>query len=90
MQRDTQISAVISATTRDLLERRARATGVKKGRLVEDALRHHLAALEALPADVVVHSRIVVTKRSGKEILARIKSARPTKALRELMARRGD
>jgi hypothetical protein len=28
---------------------------VKKGRLVEQALRHHLQAPQALPTDVVVH-----------------------------------
>lgn len=91
MQKETQISAAISVSTRELLERHVRATGMKKGRLIENALRHHLLALQELPADMIVHPRIVVSRRSGEEILRRIQSpGRPTKALRELMARRGD
>ena len=88
--REAQISAVVSSETRDLLERHARATGVKKGHLIETALRHHLQALEALPVDVVVNPRLVVTRRSGEEILSRIRSPRPTKALKKLMASGGD
>ena len=34
MQRECQISALVSSTTRMLLEKHARATGVKKGHLV--------------------------------------------------------
>jgi len=90
MDKDTQISAVISAATRELLERHVRATGLKKGHLIEAALRHHLQALEELPLDAVVHPRLVVTRESGRKILTRIRSPKPTKALQELMARRGD
>jgi hypothetical protein len=90
MHKETQISAVISVATRELLERHVRATGMKKGHLIESALRHHLQALEELPLDAVVHPRLVVTRRSGEEILARIRSPRPTKALKKLMASGGD
>jgi hypothetical protein len=90
MQKETQISAVISIATRELLERYVRATGTKKGYLIESALRHHLQALEELPLDAVVHPRLVVTRRSGDEILSRIRSPRPTKALQKLMASGGD
>jgi len=81
---------VVSASTKDLLDRYVRATGIKKGRLIESALRHHIRALEELPLDAVVHPRLVVTRRSGEELLSRIRSPKPTKALRKLMARRGD
>jgi len=90
MAREAQISAVVSIETRDLLERHARATGVKKGHLIETALRHHLQALEELPLDAVVNPRLVVTRRSGEEILSRIRSPRPTKALKKLMGSGGD
>ena len=63
---------------------------MKKGRLIENALRHHLLALQELPADVIVHPKIVLTRASGEQILERTKSARPTRALRDLMAGRGD
>jgi hypothetical protein len=89
MEKETQISAVVSQSTRDLLERHVRATGVKKGHLVEQALRHHLQALNELPADVIIHPKIVVTRRSGTAILKKMRTGKATKALRDLM-RDGD
>jgi len=85
MERETQISALVSRTTSDLLERHVRATGVKKGHLVEQALRHHLQALQELPADVVVHPKLVVTRKSGETILRQIKKGKSTPALRSLL-----
>ena len=85
MEKETQISALVSRTTRELLERHVRATGVKKGHLVEQALRHHLQALQELPADVIVHPKLVVTRRSGGTILKQMKAGKPTKPLRDLM-----
>jgi hypothetical protein len=85
MEKEIQISAIVSQETKDLLERHVRATGVKKGYLVEQALRHHLQALQELPADVIVHPKLVVTRRSGEAILKQIKFGKPTKALRDLM-----
>jgi hypothetical protein len=85
MERETQISALVSLTTKELLERHVRATGVKKGHLVEQALRHHLRALQELPADVIVHPTLVVTRKSGDAILKKVETGKPTKALRDLM-----
>ena len=91
MEKETQISAIVSATTKDLLERHVRATGVKKGHLVEEALRHHLQALHELPADAILRPRIVVSRRSGEEMGQRMTSRRrPTRELRKLMAGDGD
>lgn len=87
--KERQISAVVSETTKELLERRVRATGVKKGRLVEEALRHHLQALQELPTDVIVHPKLVITRKSGEALLKELERARPTKALRDLL-RDGD
>jgi len=87
--KETQISALISASTRNRLEKYVRATGVKKGHLVEQALLHHMQALEELPSEFVVHPRIVVSRKTGQAILEQMKSAEPTRALRELM-RDGD
>jgi len=89
MESDIQISAVVSRTTKDLLERHVRATGVKKGHLIEQALRHHLQALQEVPADVIVHPRLVVTRKSGEKVLKELERAKPTPALRDLM-RDGD
>lgn len=89
MEQETQISAFVSRTTKERLDRHVRATGAKKGHLVEQALEHHLQALQELPLDVVVHPRIVVTRASGKVILGAIGKAKATPALRKLM-RNGD
>jgi len=83
--KDCQISAVISESTKELMERHVRATGVKKGHLVEQALRHHLQALQELPADVIVHPKLVVTRKSGAALLKQIEKAKPTEALRDLL-----
>ena len=89
MPKDTQISAQISETTRDLMEKHVRRTGVKKGHLVEQALLHHLQALDELPAGYIIHPRVVVSRKTGEEMLRQADSAEPTPALRELM-RDGD
>lgn len=86
MAKITQISTPISKETKDLLEQHVKATGVKKGHLIESALRYHLRALHELPADVLVPPRLVLTKRSFEEVVRRLRSpGKPTKALRDLM-----
>ncbi|HEX8108908.1 MAG TPA: hypothetical protein VF516_14350 [Kofleriaceae bacterium] len=89
MVKETQISAQISETTRGLMEKHVRRTGVKKGHLIEQALLHHLQALDELPAEYVVHPRIVVSRKTGEDLLRRAEAAEPTPALRKLM-RDGD
>ena len=89
MPRAAQISAPISKETKDLLERQAKATGVKKGHLIESALRYHLRALQELPADALVPARIVLTRSSFDKVVERLRSpGEPTKELRNLI--RGD
>jgi hypothetical protein len=85
VHKETRISAQISSATRDLMEKYARRTGVKKGHLVEQALLHYLQALEELPSEYLVHPRIVVSRKTGEEMLRQAESAEPTPALRELM-----
>jgi len=85
MEASTQVSAMISPATKERLERYARARGLKKGFLIEAALLHHLAALEHLPADVIVPPRLVVSRASGEALLERLAGAgEPTPAMAEL------
>jgi hypothetical protein len=85
-----QISADISPSTRQLLERYSRAHGVKKQFLIESALLHHIQALEALPANAIVPPRLVVNAASGRKIAELVtKKQKPTRKLVELM-RGGD
>jgi hypothetical protein len=91
MQRETQISAIVSSATQMLLDNYVRATGVKKGHLLEEALLHHLRALDALPADIIVPPRLVVSRRSGREMMKRMAARpKPAKQLRALLSGDGD
>jgi len=86
-----QISAVVSVETKELLDHYSAATGVKKGRLIEDALRHHLQALGELPAEAIITPRITLTRESGDRLLEQLASeTEPTDALRELLKQDAD
>lgn len=81
-----QISAEISDGTKRLLERYSRAHGLKKQFLIENALLHHLQALEELPTSVIVPPRIVVTAGSGRRVADLLtRKVRPARGLVELM-----
>ncbi len=91
MSRAVQVSAPISKETKELLERHVKATGVKKGFVIESALRFHLRALQELPADLIIPPRVVLTRRSFEELVRRLRSpGKPTRALRDLMRAHGD
>lgn len=82
---ETQISALVSPSTRDLLDRHSRRTGIKKSRLIEDAIRHHLAALSEFPEEFVIPTRLVVSDEDFKKLESTTKRGRPNAALRALM-----
>ncbi len=91
MARVTQISAPVSRETKELLESYSRATGIKKGYLVESALRYHLRALQELPADALTPPRLVLTPESFQAVVRRLRRpGEPTEALKDLVAGRGD
>ena len=85
-----QINARVSQSTKDLLERESRATGVKKEFIVEEALLHHFQALEELPADIVLHPRLVVAAEGIEAIRQQLENPEPTPELRALMRRHAD
>jgi uncharacterized protein (DUF1778 family) len=81
----TQISASISAETKELMERYVRVYGVKKSHLVEMALRHHLQVLDEIPADVLIPPVLEVSRSSGERVLDLIDNpAPPTSAMKSL------
>lgn len=84
---DTQISAYISQATKDKVERYVKAHGVKKGHLIEQALLHHLQALEEIPESMIIPPRIVLTKASFEKVAKAIRNPpKPTPAMRALMS----
>lgn len=82
MAKEVQISAQISASTRDMLEKYSRQTGIKKGYLIEQALLHHLQALNELPSEYIVKPQVVVSTKTLKKMT---REKEPTPALRKLM-----
>ena len=85
---ETQISAVISGSTKEMVERYTQARGVKKGHLIEEALLHHLQALRELPADIIIPPRIVVDEKTAKRLQERVdKPSEPTEAMKELFSK---
>ena len=85
MSRTIQVSAHISAETKAEVEAYVKRRGIKKAYLIEEALRHHLQALREIPEDLIIPSRLVLTKEAMAEIADRIgQEDRPAKALKAL------
>ncbi len=80
----TQISANISDETKKLLDAYVKSQGIKKAFVLEEALLHHLQALKELPLDIIISSRLVVTKASMVDIVENIETSKPTPALKDL------
>jgi antitoxin component of RelBE/YafQ-DinJ toxin-antitoxin module len=82
----TQISARISEATKERLEEFLRARGLKQSRVVEDALRQYLLAVQTLPPEARIPATLVFTNQSFEEIVRSIENPRkPTPALVKLM-----
>lgn len=82
---EVQISAFVSDETKARLDRYARAHGVSKGWLLEQALLHHLQALEELPEDVRVPARMVLDADSAARVRALLQHPpEPTGAMKKL------
>jgi len=85
MSTSAQISAFIDVAVKDRMEAYVRETGVTRAHLVEQALLHHLQALEELPSDVVVPARMVLRQESAERVRDLVtRPPEPTEALREL------
>ncbi len=85
MKQTTQISAHISNSTKTRLDRHLRGSGTTQAWVVEQALLHHLQALEELPADVITPVRLVLGEESARmvrDLVAR--PPEPTEEMRRL------
>jgi hypothetical protein len=69
-----------------MMEKQVRKTDIKKGYLSEQALLHHLQALNEIPQEYVVHPRIVLTRATAEEMLRRAENPDPAPALRDLLS----
>jgi hypothetical protein len=85
MTTTTQVSAYISEETKAEIEAYVKRRGVKKAYLIEEALLHHLQALREIPEDLVIPSRLVLTREAMTEIAERIDGkGEPTEGLKAL------
>ena len=86
MSTQSQISATISAATKEELDRFTENHGLKKNFVVEQALLFFMRARRELPDEAFVPSRIVLEDESFDRIAAMIeKPPAPVEKLRELM-----
>lgn len=80
-----RMTATISRETLARLQRVAQVTGVGEGQILEAALDQFLDEFAQLPSSALIAPRIVVDRRTGARILARIAEAsEPTDAMRAL------
>ena len=68
MPRERQISAFIADDVKEALDRHVETTGMKKGRVIEEALDIHLKALAEIPAQFIIHPTLVLTAESARAI----------------------
>jgi len=82
----TQISATVSDTTKDKLDRFVRSHGLKKNFVIEQALLYYMEARRELPDEAFIPCRLVLGDEAFTQVLARLESPpAPTPALREIM-----
>ena len=86
MSMQSQISATISAATKEELDRFTESHGLKKNFVVEQALLFFMKARRELPDEAFIPARIVLGDAAFDRIAAVVEQGpAPSKALRELM-----
>jgi hypothetical protein len=86
----SQMSATISVTTKEKLDRFTEEFGLKKNFVVEQALLLFMASHRELPNEAFIPTRLVLDDPTFDQVVARLEATpSPTDALRKLM-RGGD
>lgn len=86
MPTDAQVSATISAATKDKLDRFTEQLGLKKNFVVEQALLFFMESRRELPDEAFVPTRLVLDDEHVDELVARLDApGAPTDRLVELM-----
>ena len=82
-----QILAYISNDTKEKMEAYSKAYGIKENYLVENALNYYLQALNEIPEEFIISTKISITKDSYENVINLLKKPQqPTKELKELMS----
>jgi len=86
MAQETQISASVSHTTREKLDRFTESRGLKKNFVVEQALLYFMESRRELPDEAFIPSRVVLANADFDRLVKVLKRPpKPTRALTELM-----
>lgn len=81
-----QISAVVSDETQRLLDSTAQKRGLKKGFLIETALRHYLLALNTVPGEFIVPPVLSLSPDGWQTLMQSADDkSEPPSALKDLM-----
>jgi len=87
---ESQISATLSAGTKELLDRFTESHGLKKNYVVEQALLFFMEARRELPDEALIPARLVLSEPTFDRLVEALEQpAAPTKGLRELMRGQG-
>lgn len=83
---NTQVSATVSAATKEKLDRFTEEFGLKKNYVVEQALLFFMESRRELPNEAFIPTRFVLDDETFNRIVERLEAQpSPTAALRELM-----
>lgn len=86
MTDQSQISATVSATTKEKFDLFTERYGLKKNFVVEQALLYFMESRRELPDEALIPTRIVLENAAFDRFVATLEHpAEPTDALRELM-----
>ena len=86
MSTQSQISATVSSTTKEELDRFTESHGLKKNFVVEQALIYFMEARRELPDEALIPARIVLDNKAFDRVADMLESPpAPTDALRELV-----
>jgi uncharacterized protein (DUF1778 family) len=87
---ESQISATISAATKEKLDRFTEHHGLKKNYVVEQALLYFMEARTEFPNEALIPARLVLDDESFDRVVDALeRSPAPTEALRKLMRGQG-
>jgi len=90
MSDQSQISATVSAATKERLDRFTESHGLKKNYVVEQALLYFMEARKELPDEALIPARLVLDDADFERVIVLLEHPpAPTNALRELMRGQG-
>jgi uncharacterized protein (DUF1778 family) len=86
MSDQSQISATVSPSTKEKLDRFTESHGLKKNYVVEQALLYFMEARRELPDEAFIPARLVLADKAFDRVSELLEQPpAPTQALRELM-----